>query len=248
MEPKIDSSGTLTDQIGYETLDSIAQAGRFNQWMFQTVAADTRGEVLEIGSGIGNISAFFVEQNRPISVSDMRPEYCEFLKKKFSGVNNFREVHQIDIVDPDFDTVHKNLMGKFDSVIALNIVEHVEDDEYAIRNCLKLLKQGGHLVVLVPAFMCLYNRFDRELGHYRRYTRKSLKKLFLQNNLDTEHIRYFNFIGMLGWWVSGSLLKKKTIPSGQMKLYNALVWAFKLIDVFTHPWAGLSVIATARKQ
>jgi 2-polyprenyl-3-methyl-5-hydroxy-6-metoxy-1,4-benzoquinol methylase len=248
MEPKIDSSGTLTDQTGYETLDSIAQAGRFNQWMFQTVAADTRGEVLEIGSGIGNISAYFVKNNRPISVSDMRPEYCEFLKNKFSGVRNFRDVHQIDIVDPGFDTKHKNLMGKFDSVIALNIVEHVEDDEYAIRNCLKLLKQGGQLVVLVPAFMWLYNRFDRELGHYRRYTRKSLKKLFLQNNLDTNHIRYFNFAGVLGWWFSGSLLKKKTIPSGQMKLYNALVWAFKLIDLFTHPWAGLSVLATAKKQ
>jgi 2-polyprenyl-3-methyl-5-hydroxy-6-metoxy-1,4-benzoquinol methylase len=248
MEQKLDTSASLSDQVGYETLDSIAQAGRFNQWMFQTVAAYTRGEVLEIGSGIGNISAYFVKNNRPISVSDMRPEYCKFLKKKFSGMNSFREVHQIDIVDPGFDTKHKDLMGKFDSVIALNIVEHVEDDEYAIRNCLKLLKQGGQLVILVPAFMWLYNRFDTELGHYRRYTRKSLKKLFLQSNLTTDHIRYFNFIGILGWWFSGSLLKKKTIPSGQMKLYDALVWVFKRIDVCTHPWAGLSVIATAQKQ
>lgn len=247
MEQKIDTSASLSDQVGYETLDSIAQAGRFNRWMFQTVAANTRGEVLEIGSGIGNISAYFVKNNRPVSVSDMRPEYCEFLKKKFSGVNNFRDVHQIDIVDPGFDTKHENLMGKFDSVIALNIVEHVDDDDYAIRNCLKLLKQGGQLVVLVPAFMWLYNRFDRELGHYRRYTRKSLEELFRQNGTVIQSSRYFNFAGVLGWWFSGNILKKKVIPSGQMKLYDALVWAFKTADFFTKRFIGLSVIVTGKK-
>ncbi|NQU84597.1 MAG: class I SAM-dependent methyltransferase [Mariniphaga sp.] len=247
MEQKIEEATDVTDQIGFDTLDSIAQADRFNEWMFRTISADTKDEVLEIGSGIGNISGYYIENDFNISVSDMRSEYCDLLQKKYTGKGNFRNVYQIDIIDPDFDQKHKNLFGKFDSVFALNIIEHVDDDDLAIKNCYKLLKEGGCLVILVPAFMFLFNGFDEGLGHYRRYNRKSLDKLFNQNNLNIERSRYFNFAGVLGWWFSGNILKKKTIPSGQMKLYNSLVWIFKIVDFFTKRFIGLSVIVSGKK-
>ena len=247
MEQKIKTESEFTDEIGFETLDSIAEADKFNEWMYKTISKQTFGEILEIGSGIGNISNYFVNNNQNISVSDMREEYCKILNDKFSGKNNFRNVYQIDIVDSEFDTKHSNLFGTFDSVFALNIIEHVEDDNKAIENCLKLLKENGQLVILVPAFMYLFNSFDKGLGHFRRYNRKHLEGLFKANNIEIKYSRYFNFAGTLGWWFSGNVLKKKNIPSGQMKLYNSLVWIFKIIDLFTNRFVGLSVIATGKK-
>ncbi|MBN2775789.1 MAG: methyltransferase domain-containing protein [Prolixibacteraceae bacterium] len=248
MEQEINKELQYSDQVGFETLDSISKADRFNEWMFKTISADTNGEILEIGSGIGNISNFFVGNGFQISVSDMRAEYCEYLKKKFTGVNNFRNVYQIDIVDPEFDRKHAALFGKFDSVFALNIIEHVEDDGQALKNCLKLLKPEGNLVILVPAFKFLFNDFDKGLGHYRRYTKKSLMNLFNENKIPVVRSLYFNFAGIMGWWFSGKILQKKEIPSGQMKLYNKLVWIFKIIDLFTRPFMGLSVIISGKKK
>lgn len=247
MEQKLKDAIVYTDVVGGETLDVISEADKFNEWMFNTVDKNTHGEILEIGSGIGNISNFFIDKNRSISVSDMREEYCELLKEKFTGKNNFKNVYQLDIVDPDFDEKHRDLLGKFDSVFALNIIEHVEKDDLALKNCVKLLKTGGQLLILVPAFMGLYNSFDTELGHYRRYTKVQLEKMFIENKLSINYSRYFNFAGILGWWLSGNILKKKNIPSGQMKLYNRLVWIFKILDFFTNRFVGLSVIVAGKK-
>jgi SAM-dependent methyltransferase len=177
----------------------------------------------------------------------MRDEYCTVLREKFTGKNNFKNVYQIDIVDPDFDKKHPNLFGKFNSVFALNIIEHVEKDDLAIKNCLKLLSSGGQLLILVPAFKELFNSFDVELGHYRRYNKKQLERMFIENKLSINYSRYFNAAGILGWWVSGYVLNKKNIPSGQMKLYNRLVWIFKIMDFFTNRFVGLSVIVAGRK-
>jgi SAM-dependent methyltransferase len=248
MEQKIEGVNELTDKIGFETLENIAQANRFNRWMFKTVSKGMKGEILEIGSGTGNISDYFVENGFALSVSDMRLEYCGFLQNKYYGKVNFRKVYQIDIVDPEFDQKQRELFGMFDSVFALNIIEHVKDDDLAVKNCLKLLKEGGKLVILVPAFMALFNGFDEGLGHYRRYTRKNLELLFRQNGLQELKSRYFNFAGVLGWWLSGNILKKKTIPAGQMKIYNSLVRLFMVIDFFTRSFVGLSVIATGKKK
>lgn len=247
MEQKLNPDNDLSDKIGYETLDSIAQADNFNRYMFSVVSTDFKGEILEIGSGIGNISSYCIKEGYNFSASDLRPEYCEFLQNKFKGHKNFKGTYQIDIIDPHFDEKYAALFNKFNVVFALNIIEHVSDDDLAIKNCLKFLKEGGKLVILVPAFMFLYNSFDRGLGHYRRYTRKKLETLFLQNNLKVTKSRYFNFAGVLGWWVSGNILRKKTIPSGQMRLYNLLVGVFKIIDYFTKPFVGLSIIVSGEK-
>ena len=139
-------------------------------------------------------------------------------------------------------------MITFDTVFALNVVEHIKDDNKAIENCKKLLKNQGHLIILVPAYQSLFNNFDVELEHYRRYTQKSLKQLIKANQLNIIKTFSFNVIGILGWFVSGSILKKKTIPEGQMGLFNKLVPVFKIADVLTLKKMGLSVICISEKE
>ena len=235
------------DQEGMETLQVVAEADQFNSWMYETIQHYCHGNILEVGSGIGNISHYFLKNNAEITLSDLRKNYCDILQSNNSKYPNLKQVVELDIIDENFDTKYQKLLGSFDSVYALNIVEHVKDDFLAIANCKKLLKPGGKLVILVPAYQKLYNAFDEELEHYRRYTQKSLDTLFEKNNLDIVHRQYYNFVGIFGWWFSGNILKKKTIPEGQMKFYNLLVPIIRVIDKIVGNKAGLSVITVGQK-
>jgi 2-polyprenyl-3-methyl-5-hydroxy-6-metoxy-1,4-benzoquinol methylase len=235
------------DKEGHDTLDAIAGADKFNRWMFETVQPFLKGNVLEIGSGIGNISAFLLETKMPITLSDYNESYCDILRNKFAGYSNLAGVLSIDLVDEKFDEKFAALMGSFDAIIALNVVEHIKDHDLAVANCKKLLKKGGHLIILVPAYQKLYNRFDTELGHYRRYTKKKLNAV-MGKHLSMLHNQYFNFAGIAGWFVSGAVLKKKIIPASQMKFYNTLVPVFRLTDKLVFNKVGLSVIGVGVKQ
>ena len=235
------------DPLGHTTLEVISSAGRFNTWMYETIEPFCSGRILEIGSGIGNISEFFLASGYTIALSDLRKNYLELLGQKFSGYPNLDNILQLDLVDSNFDRNFSPYLETFDTVFALNVVEHIENDQLAIQNAGKLLKEGGTLIILVPAYNFLYNRFDSLLGHYRRYTRKSLKGLFLNNGLRILQSRYFNLAGTIGWYVSGKILRNDTIPGGQMKLYNKLVPVFRLLDKFFFNAAGLSVIVTGKK-
>lgn len=232
------------DLEGLVTLNVIEKADQFNEWMYDTISPNCNGRVLEIGSGIGNISQFFIRDNKEIVLSDLRENYCEIVKQKYP--NN--EVIKIDLVHNDFDNEYKSLIGTFDAVFALNVVEHIEDDVLAIANCKKLLKTSGKLTILVPAYQFLFCNFDVELEHYRRYTAKPLINIIKANDLKIHKTFYFNFIGILGWFFTGKILKKKTIPEGQMGLFNKLVPIFKLADFLTFRKIGLSVICVSLKK
>ncbi len=233
------------DPAGLETLELFANAAHFNRWMYDAIAPYCRGEILEIGSGIGNISLLLLEKNRPVALSDLRAGYCDILRRRFALQENLRGIYQIDLSVADPAAAYPELYGRYDTVIAMNVIEHIEDDGRAVRNCRKLLKPGGQLVLLVPAFQRLHNQLDRELGHCRRYTKKTLKALLDREGLKPLHTEYFNSVGIFGWWFAGSLQKRRIISQGQLKLFNQLIPLFRLVDKLVAPVAGLSVIAVA---
>jgi SAM-dependent methyltransferase len=235
------------DKEGLSTLETISRANKFNQWMFDTIYPYCKGRILEIGSGIGNISQFFVDAKAFITLSDIRENYCSQLKDRFSDASTLEDVILLNLIDPDFERKYAHYKNTFDTVFALNVVEHIKDDVLALKNCKFLLKDGGTLLILVPAYQSLYCSFDRELGHYRRYTRKTLSNVFEENHFKIDHYRYFNSAGILGWIFSGKILKKKTIPEGQMGIYNKLVPVFKIFDKIFLRAIGLSVILVGKK-
>ncbi len=201
-----------TDPAGLETLELFEQAPHFNRWLYETVAPFCKGTILEIGSGIGNISRLLLQQKGPVTLSDLRSEYCHKLRLLFAGSPSLRAIVQLDLSSPLFDQEHHLLFQQFDTIIALNVVEHIENDAIAIANARKMLRPGGQLVVLVPAYHALYNAMDRELGHFRRYSGRQLKHLMEAQGLKVVHTQYFNLAGIGGWWFSGSLLKKNSFP------------------------------------
>lgn len=236
------------DKVGEDTLEVIAQANQFNQWMYETIKPFCQGSILEIGSGIGNISKYFIEDGSSICLSDIRETYCEILNTQYGTKYNVLGVASIDLVDENFDEKYEAHIGQYNSVFALNVVEHIKDDQRAIDNAKKLLRPKGTLIILVPSYQFLYNGFDEGLEHYRRYNVASLQNLIDKSGLTIIHKQYFNFIGIFGWYVSGSVLKKKQIPSGQMKLYNTLVPLFKIIDKAIFQSMGLSTIIVGQKE
>lgn len=236
------------DHSGLETLELFANAPHFNKWLFENISSFCQGNILEIGSGIGNISKLLLQLNLPVTLSDLRNEYCEELRSRFSQDKNLQNVLQIDLSLVDFESVYEQSLHSFDTVIALNVVEHIEDDKLVICNCKKLLKPSGNIIILVPAFMKLYNGFDTELGHFRRYNKKKLGALFTGQGLKILHMQYFNFAGIFGWWFTGSVMKKKIIPRNQLALYEILVPLFRLMDNLLLKRIGLSVIAVGREE
>lgn len=232
------------DKEGLSVLDVISSADKFNNWMYETISPFCSGNILEIGSGVANISQFFIKDNKDIICSDIRLNYRNTIKTKFNLDHS--KVIDLDITPLDFSNIYPELIGKFDSVFCLNVVEHLKDDDLSIANMMKLLKNGGRLTVLVPAHQCLYNGFDINLEHYRRYNKKSILKLMLKRGALVK-VFYFNSIGILGWFVSGKLFKNNAIQKGEMKLYNYLVPFIKLFDKLTFHKIGLSVVCVIEK-
>jgi len=237
-----------TDPSGLQTLERFARAGRFNRWLFETIYPYCSGKVLEVGSGIGNLSRFFLEKKFLLTASDLRDEYCNILHEKFGRNPYLEAIQPIDLTLPGFEMHYHSMTGKFNTIVALNVIEHIKDAGLAINNCKKLLMPGGCMVILVPAYPFLYNELDKELGHFIRYTSGTLQQLLQQEKLEIIHKEYFNAAGIPGWFLNGTLFRKRIVPRAQLQLFDKLVPVMKLADTITFHRIGLSVIAVARKS
>jgi SAM-dependent methyltransferase len=233
----------ITDVLGYETLKVFGKARNFNEWLYHQIESDCRGAILEIGSGIGNLSKFLLKNSFSVTLSDLRPEYVRFLKERFKYDQRVEDIAHFDLVNPEFEGNNSNLLRRFDTIVALNVIEHIELDEIAIMNCRRMLKSGGRLIILVPAFQSLYNSLDHELGHHRRYSKDQLYKLLSINNFKVSKIKYFNCPAIFGWWFFGTLLKRKIVTEPQMNLYNKVTPVLRLLDWPLNHLLGLSIIA-----
>ena len=236
------------DEEGHNTLKAVAQTHQFNRWMYDAIKPFLKGEIFEIGSGIGNITQYVMDDGFSITASDIREGYCSTLQNRFQGKPFFAGVKKVDIAHLNFEQEYIQILNKFDCVIALNAIEHIEAHQQALVNCKKLLRENGILIVLVPAFQQLYNGFDVGLHHYRRYTRSTLQQLFKQAGFVINNTSYFNAAGVVGWWFSGRVLKHKILPARQLFIFNKLVPLFRILDMLTLRKIGLSVITVGNKN
>jgi 2-polyprenyl-3-methyl-5-hydroxy-6-metoxy-1,4-benzoquinol methylase len=245
MEKRV-SNGENPDPIGEHTLEIISGATRFNYWMYSEIKPFLKGNIIEIGSGIGNISKYIIKDKFPITLSDYNPQYCNQLEKIFSGDPVVQDILQIDLLVPHFQDKYSMLKEKFDTIILLNVIEHIENDSKAVENCRFMLKPGGHFIALAPAYQWLYCRLDKELGHYRRYSLQKMRDL-VQEQLEVINARHFNFLGIFGWFVFGKIFRNKKLGN-EMNSFDHLVFLARVLDKLTFKRIGLSVIVTGKKE
>lgn len=224
------------DPVGAQTLEQLAAAPNYNRWMFDRLQPWLGDHVLEVGSGIGNLSAFLLDRRRVV-LTDTRPDYLARLRDRFAAHANVAVARlYLPVADGALAA------ERFDTIICLNVLEHVEDDHASLVLMRRLLRPGGRLVLLVPALPGLYGTLDEALGHYRRYSRPELVAKFQASGLAMRHVEYFNLAGIPGWWFAGRVLRRRLIPAASLRWYNALVPLFRLERLL--PWRiGQSLIA-----
>jgi SAM-dependent methyltransferase len=229
--------------VGPETLERISEAlPRYNAWMFELLAPYVGNRILEVGSGIGNLSEFLVDRGE-VCLTDTADDHLATLRARFGDMPGVRVLHW----DLGEESPPELAPGSFDTIVCINVLEHVEDDPAALARLRRLLAPGARLILLVPAGQVLYNEFDRALGHYRRYSRRTLTDVLEASDFAVDRVWYFNPVGIFGWFVNGSILRKRVLPTGQMRLLDRFVPVLRFIHRLGLPF-GLSVVAIARKE
>jgi len=229
------------DPVGIETLERLAAAApRYNAWLIERVLPWVGRRVLEIGAGVGTMSAFLADRERVV-LSDTNAGYLERLRTRFAGQPRVR-VAALRLPATDGDLQAERL----DTIICLNVLEHVREDELSLATMFQLLQPGGRLVLLVPSLPAIYGTLDRALGHFRRYTPAELRQKYAAAGFRMRHLEYFNLAGIPGWWFTGRVLKRELIPTASLRWYDALVPLFRLERFL--PWRlGQSLIAVGER-
>jgi len=227
---------------GARILDALANTPRFNRWMADTIRPYVGSRVLEIGAGIGNLTRHLSSKRQSYIASDIDDEYLARLAVHFQNRPNMT-LRRCDLARPeDF----ADLREQADTVVCLNVVEHVEDDHLALENVAGVLEPGGRAIILVPQDQSIYGTLDEVLGHFRRYAENDLRSKLESAGLEVEQVLHFNRTTRPGWYLNGRILKRRYFSRIQLWFFDHLVWLWRGIDRML-PWPAVSLIAIARK-
>ena len=230
----------VEDQYGSQILGRLNRAPRFTRWMADVIRPYIGERVLEIGAGTGNLTLQLIPR-KLYWASDINPYYLTYLQ------NLLPEHPYLRVGYTDGEMLDSYPAAeRFDTVICLNVVEHLTNDIGALRNIWQALEEKGRGIVLVPCGPKLFGTLDKVLGHHRRYTSTQFKELAEQAGFQVEALLSFNRAGSPAWWLNGRLLRRKTFGLWQIKALNFLTPLFRLIDKFL-PFPPLSLIAVLRK-
>lgn len=223
-----------------EPLEVTQEAVNYNAWIYSRARPYLGRRVLDLGAGIGTFTKLAAGDGRDVVALEPHREYADLLERELAGRGG------VDVVCATPETFRDLGEGGFDSVLCLNVLEHIPDDASALRAAHDLLAPGGHLLLLVPAHRLLYGEVDRRIGHERRYSRGPAAALARSVGFEVLTARYVNPLGALGWLVTFRLRKPERWPRGQYRLFDALVPALRRLDRVPLPF-GLSVWLVARR-
>lgn len=229
------------DEYGSHILVELERTRRFNLWMGETLRPFIGDRVLEIGAGIGNLTNQFIPRELYIA-SDINPNYLHYLRS-YSFGKPYLRIMEVDAQDPeDF----RGLEEQFDTVIMLNVLEHLKDPQQALANLWSALQPGGKAIVLVPQHPGLYGTLDEALEHHLRYTTSEFEQVLEHAGFRIEQMFDFNRFSAPGWWLNGKVLRRRTFSRVQLKLIDIMMPIIKRADRL-FPWSGVSLVAIAVK-
>lgn len=221
-------------KTGEKILEIMSSAIWYNNWLLNQISKYLRGDILEVGAGIGNFTLKLSKYGKTTAI-DYDSDYTSSTSRKNA---NFGDIEK-----------GKYFFGKktFDTIVCMNVLEHIKDDRKALRNMNSLLKRGGRLILLVPAFSFAYGQLDHDLGHFRRYTIKSAEGKVKEAGFKIIEKKYLNWLGLIGWTINAKILGKRIIPEGQLKLFDKVARLFLFIEKFISPPFGLSALVIGEK-
>lgn len=222
-------------------LENLARADSFTRWTYSRFAPWLGSKVLELGCGTGTFTQLLANGPRTVLAADLHQPYVDIAAERLRGAAN------VTVVCADATRLDLPLEQRPDTVVMLDVLEHLADDRDMLRRLHRTLGPGGTLILKVPALASLFSPMDRAIGHHRRYNRRDLRDLLQRTGFDPVRLEYFNWLGAVGWWLNGRLLGRTTPPAEQLALFERLVPVLRPVDALFRRTAGLSLIAVARR-
>lgn len=230
----------MSSSKAQNTLESMSQAQWYNRWTLNKFNKYLKGDILEVGCGIGNFTRDLTKFGKVWSI-DINNEYVQKIQEQISKD-----------VQVGFGDIEKGKYffrdKKFDSIVCLNVLEHIKDDTRSLDNLSYILKTGGFLILLVPAHQLLFGEIDKSIGHYRRYNKQQMKKMVLSSDLQIIKIRILNILGGIGWWFSSKVLSNKQVSGGKIRLFNLIAPIILPLEDIIEPPFGTSILIIAQKK
>jgi glycosyltransferase involved in cell wall biosynthesis len=231
------------DDVGAITLRRMSGLVRYNAWLHDRFDGHLGDRILEVGAGVGNQTRFFIDRERVVA-SDAEAHYLIELRAKFGDRSNVRVADfHFPLSDRDREDLRQE---RLDTIVCLNVLEHIEDDAATLRDFASVLPKGGRLALLVPSMPSLYGSLDVSLGHYRRYDRQALCDLVAASGFDVDRVRYLNRPAVFGWWLNSRVLKRHIIPRQQARAFRLLLPLLRFEEKKA-PSFGLSLLVLARR-
>jgi SAM-dependent methyltransferase len=223
------------------TLESLAAARNYNSWICDLTLPYLGSSPLEIGSGLGDLAALWLEAGlAQVVVSEPTDEGVDVLRRRFAD-------------DPRVSARRVAVPGVNESappatgVAMVNVLEHIEDDVGALAAARQLVDPGGAVVVFTPAHPFAMSAFDRAIGHWRRYTLGSLGDAYTRAGLQIEQIRHINAVGLVAWVVMMKLLRRTPTDTRAVRFYDRLVVpGVRACERRVTPPFGQSLLAVGR--
>jgi len=216
------------------------------EWQLDLLRPFIGRRVLEVGCGVGSVLALLSDRQLLVGV-DMDPEMVAHAAERFRGRSGY-EFLAMDMAEPSPETMRHLAAQSFDTVLSINVLEHIPDDVAALRAMASLVGTRGHVALLVPAHPALYGPYDALDGHVRRYTRTGLVRLIEGAGLEVVMVRRFNVVGAVGWWWQYKVLKRSIHGSAQFGLMTRLVPVCRWAENLVPPPFGLSLAAVCRQR
>jgi ubiquinone/menaquinone biosynthesis C-methylase UbiE len=204
----------VNTDVQSRVLEDLSEAVNYRRWLAGLVRPHLGDDPIEIGSGIGDYAAEWLPALPRMTVTEADDTRLKMLHERFTDDSRVT-VRRLELpaVEP----------GRHSALVALNVLEHIEDDADALRGAARLLRPGGTVVLMVPAFPSAMSRFDRAIGHFRRYTKASLIATLQRADLLVHDVRYLNPIGLINWYLVCRMLGTFPRNGRLLRCYDRVV-------------------------
>lgn len=225
-------------QVQSEVLEGLATAVNHRRWFVELAIPHLGDDPIEIGSGLGDYALEWAPHFDRFTATEADPDRLVRLKERMV------ENPKIDVREMLLPTDAK---ANYSAAVSYNVLEHIDDHVGALRSISQLVRPGGRVIIIVPAFMFAMSPVDIATGHVRRYTKKTLSAAMRDAGLEVEKIHYANALGLLGYYMATSVFKLAPKEGAMVKVYDKVVLPVtKAMESLVRPPFGQSVFAVAR--